>query len=150
MKYTIKNIDKVVSADYLDFYSYEIFESDNYVSVVELRKSVTECASGYTDIVNTYVLDKSTGKELSKGDIIEKYNIDVDDLAKSYNDVMVKEMENYSNDFISVIENGAYYFLINSDNKLYVIIQDEFAPYLNTMILENNKWVYDYNEELFS
>jgi len=144
MKYTLIDSDKVHSDLHLQYYSYEIFESDNYISINEFDNATTGCASGWHDIINSYIIDKNTGKQLTKDDIVELYDVDTKNLGQGFEEALGNEhggdYEDGVFDLQESINSGDYLFYIDSKEELHAIFYD-YHPYV-IVKLKNNKWVY--------
>ena len=105
-----------------NFYKYEIIEKADIINIKIIKESVTNCASGSSELEKSYFISKTTGKVLSNSEIIKKFNYTEDNLITAYNKYINKlnnkhkgEFDGYKN--ISSIDNLTF-ILIKEDNKI--------------------------------
>lgn len=128
----------------IEWYEFEINESDDYISIIVYEKWLTNIcgddnSNGNYPIVTTYTIDKNTGREVSKEELLDIYNLDSKDLPKKFQRVF-NDYENFGNEFISFVEDGNYFLWLDKNNSLYASFQ--YPLDIETLKLENDEWIY--------
>ena len=111
----LKKDGKVMCDEHVLSPSYNIKETDKFITVIINENYVTGCASGLNNII-TFTIDKKTGKEMTNDEIANYFGYTMDqiynNLAKyllnEHNDIISqKEIDEYLKDSISLLINNS-------------------------------------------
>ncbi len=81
----IKSGNKYYGSSHIYYDTYKVFEKDNYLSIVVVKKAYTECAGGY-NYYTGYVIDKTTKKVMSNAEIVKMFNANEKVIVDKYNE----------------------------------------------------------------
>lgn len=125
LKIKLDNEDDYKIYDYFIYNKYYLYDTDKYLSIVEVKKYSSSCLKEYSVIESTYVIDKSSKNVLYSNDLIKL--IDINKLNKVINGESNNELDknniyiyyNNDNEMIVVyrLGNGKYNFYKYTDNE---------------------------------
>lgn len=125
LKIKLDNTEDYKIYDYFIYNKYYLYDTDKYLSIVEVKRYSSSCLKEYNVIESTYVIDKSSKNVLYSNDLIRL--IDIDKLNKVINRESKNELDknniyiyyNNDNEMIVVyrLENGEYNFYKYTDNE---------------------------------
>ena len=154
----LKKDNKTYKYERLNYNAYSIIENDNHISIIKYDISSTDCASGYVNESETYIIDKNTKKVLTLEEIISSYKnyTDMIDILKKYindnydklysNDLYEKNKIIY--DVEDSLKNNNYSLYYNNNDELIIIITPLIGEGMtSTFIYLNNEWK-EYNDEI--
>ncbi len=110
----LKKDGKIMCDEHILSPSYEVKETNNFITIILNENYVTECASGLNNIT-TFTIDKKTGKEMTNDEIAKYFGYTMDQiynnlskyLLNEYKDVISqKEIDEYLKDSISLLINN--------------------------------------------
>lgn len=125
LKIKLDNTEDYKIYDYFIYNKYYLYDTDKYLSIVEVKRYSSSCLKEYNVIESTYVIDKSSKNVLYSNDLIKL--IDINKLNKVINGESNNELDknniyiyyNNDNEMIVVyrLENGEYNFYKYTDNE---------------------------------
>ena len=119
--------------NYCNYYTleYDLYINDKYISIVEDRLFISERATGFNELNEIYIVDKSSGMVVSNDDVIKNIN----NLSLMKNNLVKYIKENY--------ENLEYY-------KFSEISKEDFLADLDILLSTNSfKVFFDENSIYF-
>lgn len=125
LKIKLDNAEDYKIYDYFIYNKYYLYDTDKYLSIVEVKKYSSSCLKEYSVVESTYVVDKSSKNVLYSNDLIKL--IDANKLNKVINGESNNELDknniyiyyNNDNEMIVVyrLGNGKYNFYKYTDNE---------------------------------
>lgn len=137
IKVKMKNSNKSIIFEHFTYITYEIIESDKYLSIIEKEQNDTTCASGFVEIKNIYIIDKETKTIKTQENIIDSY-IDFDTILKDL--INLLNADEYSSEIIDSMNNGNYYIYLSEDNNLSIRFLNISGAGYEIYEYINNSW----------
>ena len=120
---------------------FDVIESNKYLSIIEYDAVLSTCASGWTDVSNIFIYDKTEDKLISQNELslVNEDNLKEVAFKGRLNDSA--DINTYENELNTIIEEHKYFLYYLENGSIAIVFSEpETSGALARFSYENDSW----------